>query len=59
MTFEEKKKIADNYLNKVAGIDWDTLSDTNSLHDYETEEEIIEACKERLETDGYPMDLIE
>lgn len=55
MTYEEKKKIADEYLKKNYGgfFTWDTLGDINSLHDCETEEDIIEAAQERAEKDMY------
>jgi len=51
MTYEEKKTIADKWLTREAFMSWDELADTNSLHDCETEEDIIEACDERLLTD--------
>lgn len=47
MNYEEKKKIADDYLWKEYSTSWDTLADTNSLHDCETEEEIRDAAEER------------
>lgn len=53
MTYEEKKKIADDYLKKEYGMTWDTLADTNSLHDAETEEDVIELAQERAERDLY------
>ena len=57
MTYEEKKQIADDYLNKiVGGIGWDDLADINSLHDCEDKESIIGACDERLEEEGFPFD---
>lgn len=53
MTYEEKKKIADDYLKKEYGMAWDTLADINSLHDAETEEDVIELAQERAERDLY------
>ena len=50
-TYEKKKLIADNYLFNLAGLSWDDLPDINSLHDYETIPDIIEACKERIDDD--------
>jgi len=47
MTYEEKKKIADDYLWDTYAASWDTLADTNSLHNCETEEDIIGAAEER------------
>jgi len=60
MTYEQKEKIADQYLNKLLGLDWADLADTNSLHDYgETKQDIIEACHERMEGEyGMPIDEI-
>jgi len=52
MTYEEKKAIADKYLKEnYSYFTWDTLSDTNSLHDCETEEDIIDAAEKRLLND--------
>lgn len=57
MTYEEKKKIADKIIGEqVPGMDWDSLSDTNSLHDAETKEDIEDLCRERLEGDGFVFD---
>ena len=53
MTYEEKLKIANKYLNEVCGLDWEDLPDINSLHDAEDKEEIIELCNERLEDDCF------
>jgi len=60
MTYEQKKKIADNYLDTVTGggLSWDCLPDINSLHDCETEEDIRYSVDERLEDSGFPMDLL-
>lgn len=52
MTYEEKKVIADKWLINEVGLSWDDLGDINSLHDCETEEEVLNACKERLQDDG-------
>jgi hypothetical protein len=57
MTLEEKKAIANAYLNKVANVDWDDLPDINSLHDVEAEEDIIELADARLEEEGFCFDL--
>ncbi|HQU38941.1 MAG TPA: hypothetical protein PLI89_03665 [Chitinophagales bacterium] len=56
LTYEQKKQIADTYLQDKVGIGWDDLSDINSLHDCEDLDSIHEACDERLEEDGMPMD---
>lgn len=57
LTFEQKKKLADNYLDGICGLTWDDLPDINSLHDAETIEDIIEFCKERLEDSEFPFDI--
>lgn len=59
MTYEEKLAVANKYLAEKTdeAICWDDLSDINSLHDCETEEEIKEACDERLDEDGFPGDI--
>ena len=49
MRYEEKKEIADRYLMVKIGLGWDDLADINSLTDCETEEDIINACEERLQ----------
>jgi hypothetical protein len=56
MTYNNKKQIADTYLQGKIGLGWDDLPDINSLHDAETEEDIIELCDERLEDSGFPLD---
>lgn len=48
MTYEEKKVIADKFLQDEIGLGWDDLADINSLHDCETEDDIKEACQERM-----------
>jgi hypothetical protein len=48
MTYEEKKNIADEYLWEQYQASWDTLSDTNSLHDCETIKDIESAAEERF-----------
>lgn len=48
MSYEEKLKIANKWLYENFGVDWDDLPDINSLHDCDTEEEIIDACIERI-----------
>jgi hypothetical protein len=57
MTYEEKKAIADNYIDEKCGLSWDDLPDMNSLHDAETVKDIHEMCRERLEESGYYSDL--
>lgn len=49
LTYEEKKKLANNYLNEKVGLSWNDLPDINSLHDCEDEETIYEYCDERIE----------
>jgi hypothetical protein len=56
LTFDEKKRIADNYLNSICGLSWDELPDINSLHDAETKTEIKEMCDERLVETGFPFE---
>lgn len=48
MSYEEKLEYANQYLLERYGIYWDDLPDTNSLHDCEDEDDIIEACEERF-----------
>lgn len=48
MTYEEKEKIANIYLELTMGTTWEELPDINSLHDCETVEDIMEACDKRL-----------
>lgn len=54
-----KKRIADRYLIRVAGVTWDDLADINSLHDCDNQEEIYAACQDRLEDSGFPMELLD
>jgi hypothetical protein len=54
MTYEEKLEIANKYLQGKIGLDWEDLSDINSLTDAETEEDIHDLCDERLEDAGFP-----
>lgn len=57
MTYEEKKKIADDILSPMS---WNELADTNSLHDVEPDgltdqnihDAIYDACNERLLNDS-------
>jgi hypothetical protein len=49
MSYNEKKRIADRYLFNSFGLCWDDLGDINSLHDTETEQDIIEFCDERIQ----------
>ena len=46
MTYDEKKKVADVFLAEFYTT-WDTLADTNSLHDADTEQEVIELADQR------------
>ena len=59
MEYQEKLKIANKYLNNILGVDWEDLSDINSLHDADSKEDIIELCKERIAdiTEIEPEDL--
>lgn len=59
MEYEEKKEIADKYLNEKVGVSWDDLPDVNSLHDADTVSGIHELCDERLNEDGFPPDFID
>lgn len=52
MDYKDKKRIADDWLIGKVGLGWDDLGDINSLHDCETKEDIIEACKERLQDEN-------
>jgi hypothetical protein len=55
-TFEEKKKIADQYLIRKCGLTWDDLPDVNSLHDdVEDENDIYNLCDDRLIESGFPF----
>jgi hypothetical protein len=55
MLYLEKKAIADAYIAKKTGLlGWDDLSDMNSLHDCDTQEDIIAACDARLSEAGFP-----
>ena len=51
MTYGQKKRIANDWLFENGCPSWDCLADTNSLHDCETEEDIIEAADERILAD--------
>lgn len=57
LTYEQKLAIANKHINKRtmgSGLGWDDLADINSLHDVESEEDIIELADERLEDSGFP-----
>lgn len=57
LTYEQKLAIANKHINKRtmgSGLEWDDLADINSLHDVESEEDIIELADERLEDSGFP-----
>jgi len=51
---EERKEFADSYLYWTSGYTWDELPDVNSLEDYQTLQDIFEACKERRSAAGNP-----
>ena len=57
MTYDEKKEIADRYISDLTEgfLTWDTLPDVNSLHDCESEEDVRDACDERLGEEGFPV----
>lgn len=57
LTYEQKLAIANKHINRRtmgSGLEWDDLADINSLHDVESEEDIIELADERLEDAGFP-----
>jgi len=56
MRYSEKKAVANAYLLKKAGVEWDDLPDINSLHDCDSQEDIFSACDARLEEDEFPFD---
>jgi hypothetical protein len=56
MLYTEKLAIANAYLEKKAGIGWDDLSNINSLHDCDSQEDIISACDARLLEDGFAIE---
>lgn len=56
MDYNEKKAIANAYLNKKAETTWDDLPDINSLHDGDTEAEIHMLCDERLNEAHFPYE---
>jgi len=58
MTRDEKLEYANKYLNDICGISWDDLPDINFIDDAETEDDIRELCRERLEEEGYPYDIL-
>lgn len=54
MKYEEKLKIANEHLESLGiPLEWDDLSDTNSLHDADTIEEIKSLAEERASEDGF------
>ncbi len=48
LTYNDKKRIADNYLFNTYGLGWNDLADINSLHDAESREDIEDMCEERI-----------
>ena len=51
MTYEGKRRIADEYIGNQIGLGWDDLADINSLHDAETKEDVITLCRERMDNE--------
>lgn len=59
LTYEQKLAIANKHINRRtygSGLTLDDFADINSLHDAETEEDIIELADDRLREEGYPDD---
>jgi hypothetical protein len=56
LTYSEKEGIANKYLMRKAETSWEDLPDVNSLHDADTEDDVIQLCIERLEESGFPAD---
>jgi hypothetical protein len=56
MTYTEKLAMADAYLIKKAGMKWNDLNDIDSLHDCDSEEQIIAMCDARLLENGFPLE---
>ncbi len=59
LTYEQKLAIANKHINRRtygSGLTFDDFADINSLHDAETEEDIIELADDRLREEGYPDD---
>lgn len=52
LTYEDKKKIADDFLFDLLGLGWDDLPDINSLHDAYDKDEVIQMCQERIDEDS-------
>lgn len=57
MEYNDKLIIANAFLAKFE-TSWDELPDTNSLHDVDAREDIIELCEERLIDSGMSEDLL-
>ena len=58
MEYTEKLAIANAYIGKLTeGLEWEDLSDINSLHDCDLQEDIFAACDERLRDSGYSMNV--
>ena len=59
MSYEEKLAFANAYLMDKIGLGWNDLADINSLHDCDTQEDIIAACEARLEEEGIESGFID
>lgn len=57
-SYSDKLRIANKYLYSICYLGWDDLPDINSLHDCESVSDIQLACEERLEEEGFPIELI-
>lgn len=56
MNYIEKLAVANAYISKLTdGLEWNDLSDINSLHDCYSQEDIFAMCDERLEESGFPL----
>lgn len=53
MTYEEKLKIANEYLASKCDFGWNDLEDINSLHNANDKKEIIALCDNRLNASGF------
>lgn len=49
LTYDQKLDIANKYLYDNYEVDWYSLPDINSLHNADTEEEVVTLCEERIE----------
>ena len=53
MNYEEKLKIANEYLASICDFSWNDLDDIKSLHDVNNKEEIIALCDDRLKASEF------